>query len=107
MTCPELSSGDPPRRKHREGPLPATLNGALGAGDGAGAAGVDAGGEAEGAGERLEDRLGAVVVVAAGEQADVQGDAGVLGERPEEVLDHLRGQAADALAGEGHIYHNE
>ena len=55
------------------------------------------------AGERFEGGLGAVMVVVPGEQADVQTEAAVGGERLQQVRDHLGAQAADARAAQWQI----
>ena len=50
----------------------------------------------EGDPERLEHRLEDVLGVVAGDQADVQRDAGALGEAAEEVRDEVGAETADA-----------
>ena len=55
------------------------------------------------AGERFEGGLGAMMVVVAGEQADVQTEAAIGGEGLQQVRNHLGAQAADARAAQWQI----
>src|SRR5438876_104562 len=57
----------------------------------------------QGSGQRLEAGLGDVMVVAPIERLDVQRDAGVLGERLEELMDELGVEIAELAAREGHL----
>ena len=77
--------------------------GALGTGDLALLAGHLARGNAHRHGQRLEGRLGTVVVVEAAQAVDVQRDARALGKALHAVGDHLAAQVANLFALEAQL----
>src|SRR5687768_15074818 len=84
----------PTRGRPQESPLRWTeplADGFLRARRDAGAPLVEAGGGAEGAAEGLHGAFGFVVVVDAGEDANVHVEPGFVGHRLEEVLDKIAG----------------